>query len=114
MQVLNNNTVPYIQFNLQKWAVFQFSSVQFDFIPKFRLRRVLDSQDSQMSTEYEYFSCKGMRVLWELNLVVECILASIVDSTRDLNCQTGAIIICIQKRSWLLDISSKEHKQSQI
>jgi len=40
---MNNMKVAYIQLNLQKWAVVQFSSVG---IPKFRLRSVPDGEDS--------------------------------------------------------------------
>jgi hypothetical protein len=44
-----------------------------------------------------------------LNLVVELNLSSIVESKRNFNCHTRAILTYIQKGSWLLDNTSKEH-----
>ena len=55
-------------------------SVQLDFIANFGLRSVPDGEDSKMSTGKEYSSWKCIRLLQKLNLVVERIFSSIIES----------------------------------
>ena len=55
-------------------------------IPKFIVRIVPDGEDLKMSTANEYSSCKGTKLLQELNLVFQLNLSSIVESKRNLNC----------------------------
>jgi len=62
-----------------------------------------------MSIANEYFACKGTRHLQELNIAVELSLSSILESERNFKCHTRAILSHIQKGSWLLDSTSKEH-----